>query len=79
MQMGLVGDSDIIQHGRHFGYFTFSTIIFVFPENLKFYTENTLFDSLACKRCFNTSSCCFATTSGSEYMLMILHFNTFKI
>ena len=42
-------------------YFSFS------PENLTFYSENTVFNSLACKRCFNTSSCCFTTASGLEY------------
>ena len=34
-------------------FFTFSTTFFVFPR--KSYWENTLFNSLACKRCFNTS------------------------
>ena len=49
-----------------FFYFYYYNFRF-FPENLKSYSENRLVDSLACKRCFNTSLCCFTTTSGSEY------------
>ena len=35
---------------------------FLFPENLKFYTENTFSNTLACQRSSNTSSCFFTTT-----------------
>ena len=47
-------------------FFYFSTIILLifFPENLTFYSENTPFNSLACKIWFNISLCFFKTTSG---------------
>ena len=49
----------------HFSLFHY---IFRFsPENLTFYSENTLFNSLACKRCLNTSLYCFTNTSTLEY------------
>ena len=68
MQMALLGASDLIQHGGIFYIFHFSAIFFVFsPENVTFYTENILFNSLACKRCLNTSLCCFTTTSDLGY------------
>ena len=51
MQMKMLGACDAFQHGGP----------------LMFFSENTLFDSLSRKRCFNTSLCCFTSTTGSEY------------
>ena len=76
MQMTLLGVSDVIQHGGFFLLFPkFPRYFSFFPENLTFYSENTLFNSLTCKRCFNTSLCCFTITFGLESLFHNLSFN----
>ena len=71
--MGTFANNDALGQWRHpiwriFLNFSLFPLYFPFlPENLTFYSENTLFNSLACKRCSNTSLCCFTTTSGLEY------------
>ena len=49
--MRLLGASVVIQHGGLFQIFNFSTLFFLL-ENFKSYSENALFNSLVCKRCF---------------------------
>ena len=49
--MRLLGASVVIQHGGLFQIFTFSTLFFLL-ENFKSYSENALFNSLVCKKCF---------------------------
>ena len=50
-----------------FTFFAFPLYFSFFPRNFNVFSENTLFNSLSCKRFLNTSLCCFTTTSGLEY------------